>query len=58
MIAPIKNILINEEGTSGIPTHTPEIPDPYEQTGVPFLTGAGTAIGGSMLYNKLKSRQK
>lgn len=73
MIIPIKQILVEDEslmGQLGQPVHQAEIPDPFEKTGVqkindkiqqygiPVLAGAGTAAAGSLLYHKLKSRQR
>lgn len=70
MIIPIKQILVEDESLMGQPVHQAEIPDPFEKTGVqkindkiqqygiPVLAGAGTAAAGSLLYHKLKSRQR
>lgn len=73
MIIPIKQILVEDESLIGQPVqpvHQAEIPDPFEKTGVqkindkiqqygiPVLAGAGTAAAGSLLYHKLKSRQR
>lgn len=62
--------LMGQMGQLGQPVHQAEIPDPFEKTGVqkindkiqqygiPVLAGAGTAAAGSLLYHKLKSRQR